>query len=96
MEPFKSTKNLLSFLDLPSHKFVEDFVDINFSNSKDTTFNWRTTLEEKHIIKIQNVCKEPMKMLGYSQMMNISIDRNNHEFPMIVKQSKDVWPDELS
>ena len=34
-------------------------------------------------------------MLGYSQMMNISIDRNNHEFPMIFKQSNDVWPDEL-
>ena len=77
---------MLDFLGLPSHKLVKDFVEKNFSKSKDITFNWKTTLEEKEIINIQNVCEEPMKILGYNQMINVSIDRNNEEFPIVAKQ----------
>ena len=95
-KPFETTKDLLNFLDLPYHQFVEEFVDLNFDNSKDMTFNWRTKLNKEDILNVQSKCINPMKILGYNQMTNISrSSRNDDTFPIIVKHYKDLWSNDL-
>ena len=61
-------------------------------NSKETAFNWKTTMKSEDIEKVQTVCKEPMQMLGYNLMHNISDNRYWDDFPLIVRSTKQIWP----
>ena len=61
-------------------------------NSKATAFKWKKQMKSKDILKVQRVCKKPMRMLGYNPMPNIVENRNDDNFPLIVKTSKEVWP----
>ena len=61
-------------------------------NSKATAFKWKKKMKSKDILKVQRVCKKPMRMLGYNPMPNIIENRNDDGFPLIVKTSKELWP----
>ena len=60
-------------------------------NSKATAFKWKKKMKSKDILKVQRVCKKPMRMLGYNPMPNIVENRNDDNFPLIVKTSKELW-----
>ena len=60
-------------------------------NSKVTAFKWKQKMKYKDILKVQKVCKKPMRMLGYNAITNIVENRENDEFPIIVKTAQELW-----
>ena len=60
-------------------------------NSKATAFKWKKTMKSKDILKVQRVCKKPMRMLGYNPMTHISENKIDDSFPIIVKSSNELW-----
>ena len=60
-------------------------------NSKATVFKWKKKMKSKDILKVQRVCKKPMRMLGYNPMPNIIENRNDDNFPLLVKTSEELW-----
>ena len=64
-------------------------------NSKVTAFLWKKKMKSKDILKVQKVCKKPMKMLGYNPMTNINVNRENEDFPLIVKSSQEIWSTDI-
>ena len=60
-------------------------------NSKAAAFKWMKTMKSKDILKVQRVCKEPMMMLGYNLLTQLSQNKRNGSFPLIVKSSEEVW-----
>lgn len=85
-------------------KFIEDHTETSrhslkyrrnpyttFRDSKTTAFLWKKTMKEEDVLNVQMACKEPMEMLGYNMMKNISRNKEDNEFPIIVKSSQDLW-----
>jgi len=60
-------------------------------NSKATAFLWKKKMKNKDILKVQRVCKKPMRMLGYNPMTNIVGNKDDDDFPLIVKSSEELW-----
>ena len=60
-------------------------------NSKSTAFKWKKKMKYKDISKVQKVCKKPMRMLGYNPMTDIIGNRDDDDFPIIVKSSQEIW-----
>ena len=60
-------------------------------NSKVTAFLWKKKMKTKDILKVQRVCRKPMRMLGYNPMTNIVGNREDDDFPLIVKSSQELW-----
>ena len=60
-------------------------------NSKATAFKWKKKMKSKDILKVQRVCKKPMRMLGYNPMPNIIENKNDDNFPLIVKTAEELW-----
>ena len=59
-------------------------------NSKVTAFLWKKKMKSKDILKVQKVCKKPMRMLGYNPMTDIIGSRDDDDFPIIVKSSQEI------
>ena len=66
-----------------------------FRNSRSTVFSWKKNMKSKDILHVQHVCRKPMKMLGYNPMINVAKNRDDDNFPLIVKSTQDVWSTEL-
>ena len=107
LHPHATITRLLNFLDLSGNKLIENFIDQHTTveqrngnpystrrDSKYTAFKWTKLLKTKEISKIQKVCSDPMKTLGYNIMQNIPVDKRNKEFAILVKSAQEVWPDE--
>ena len=60
-------------------------------NSRATVFSWKKRMKYKDILKVQRVCRKPMRMLGYNPMPNISRSRKDDSFPLIVKSPQELW-----
>ena len=60
-------------------------------NSKSTAFRWKKKMKYKDISKVQKVCKKPMRMLGYNPMTNIVGNRDDDDFPILVKSAQEIW-----
>ena len=60
-------------------------------NSKVTAFLWKKKMKSKDILKVQRVCKKPMRMLGYNPITNFVGYRDDDDFPLIVKSSEELW-----
>jgi hypothetical protein len=52
-------------------------------NSKDMAFGWKNTLSDNEIRKIQDMCIEPMKKLGYVPMKNITSNKLDPSYQLI-------------
>ena len=61
-------------------------------NSKATAFKWTTTMKSRDILKVQRACKQPMMMLGYNLMTELSKKKRDVGFPLIYKSSEEIWP----
>ena len=105
--PHATISRLLSFLDLSWNKLIGNFIDQHTTveqrngdpystrrDSKYTAFKWTKLLKTRDISRIQKVCSDPMKTLGYNIMQNIRFDKRNKQFPILVKSAKELWPDE--
>ena len=60
-------------------------------DSKATAFKWKKKMKSKDILKVQRACKKPMRILGYNPMTNIVGNRDDEDFPLIVKSSEELW-----
>ena len=107
LHPHVTISRLLNFLDLSGNKLIENFIDQHTTveqrngnpystrrDSKYTAFKWTKLLKTRDISKIQKVCSDPMKTLGYNIMQNIPVDKRNKEFAILAKSAQEVWPDE--
>ena len=107
LHPHATISRLLNFLDLSGNKVIENFIDQHTTveqrngnpygtkrDSKYTAFKWTKLLKTKEISRIQNVCSDPMKILGYNIMQNIRVDKRNKDFSILVKSAQELWPDE--
>ena len=107
LHPHATISRLLNFLDLSGNKVIENFIDQHTTveqrngnpystkrDSKYTAFKWTKLLKTKEISRIQNVCSNPMKILGYNIMQNIRVDKRNKDFSILVKSAQELWPDE--
>ena len=107
LHPHATITRLLNFLDLSGNKLIENFIDQHTTveqrngnpystrrDSKYTAFKWTKLLKTRDISKIQKVCSDPMKTLGYNIMQNIPVDKRNKLFAILVKSAQEVWPDE--
>lgn len=81
LEPFKVTKDILTFYGLPFDPEVEEFLDSHtrtdiggvsstFRDSKTAPFHWMRDLAYDEIDHIQNKCTEAMKLWGYRKADN--------------------------
>lgn len=62
-----------------------------FRVSKTTAFAWREKVDINYIHRIQTECEVPMRTLGYNNVHNTT-ERDNFEFPVVVKTDEEVWP----
>ena len=105
--PRATISRLLNFLDLSWNKLIGNFIDKYTTveqrngdpystkrDSKYTAFKWTKLLKTRDISRIQKVCSDPMKTLGYNIMQNIPVDKRNKEFSILVKSAQELWPDE--
>lgn len=76
LDPFKMTKEILTFYGLPFDVDVEDFLDSHtrtdiggvsstFRDSKTAPFHWMRDLGFNEVKRIQSQCTEAMAMWGY-------------------------------
>jgi hypothetical protein len=79
---------------IPSSKKVKSMQNPygTVRNSNVTAFKWKKEMEEKYISVVQGACKTPMMMLGYNPMKNITENKYDDNFPIIIKSSKEIWP----
>lgn len=81
LDPFKITKEILSFYGLPFDADVEEFLDSHtrtdiggvsstFRDSKTAPFHWMRDLGFTEIERIQSHCSEAMSMWGYKPADN--------------------------
>jgi hypothetical protein len=91
---------LLDFLDLSRHKSIEEFISMNthenpkskgwqftYSTKRKTSdmaFEWRKHIKNNEIYDVQRFCEKPMKILGYNSMTNISINKLDDRYPLVV------------
>ena len=96
---------MFKFLELPRHELVKKFIEEHTQseaeiveswstvrNSKTRIFLWKKQMEDADIINIQNICKEPMEILGYNPMTNVDENKNDENFTIIVKSAQEIWP----
>ena len=94
----KTVDALLDFLDLSRHKLIEKFISMNTHdnstssnlwstkrNSKYMAFEWRKQINKTDISKVQTFCAKPMKILGYNPMTNVSIDKFDDRYPLLLR-----------
>ena len=60
-------------------------------NSKATVFKWKETMMNEDILKVQNVCKKSMMILGYNPMTDVSENKRDVNFPLIGKLPEEFW-----
>ena len=53
-------------------------------------FEWRKNIKNDDISKVQHFCAKSMKLLGYNPMINISINKYEERYPLLVEPPKDV------
>ena len=107
LHPHVTISRLLNFLDLSGNTSIENFIDQHTTvekrngnpystrrDSKYTAFKWTKLLKTREISRIQKVCSDPMKTLGYNIMQNIRVDKRNKDFSILVKSAQELWPDE--
>ena len=107
LHPHLTISRLLNFLDLSGNTSIENFIDQHTTvekrngnpystrrDSKYTAFKWTKLLKTREISRIQKVCSDPMKTLGYNIMKNIRVDKRNKDFSILVKSAQELWPDE--
>ena len=107
LHPHVTISRLLNFLDLSGNTSIENFIDQHTRvekrngnpystrrDSKYTAFKWTKLLKTREISRIQKVCSDPMKTLGYNIMQNIRVDKRNKDFSILVKSAQELWPDE--
>ena len=91
---------LLDFLDLPWHKLIEKFISNNTvkdedkktyayqystrRNSTNMAFEWREHIDNEDISQVQTFCKTSMSILGYNLMINISKNRYDDKYALLV------------
>ena len=54
-------------------------------NSKYMAFEWRKHINNNHISKVQTFCAKSMKILGYNPMKNVSIDKFDDRYPLLLR-----------
>ena len=59
-------------------------------NSKATVFLWKNLMKTDDILEVQRHCKTPMIILGYNPMTNITNNRMDDNFPLIIKSSEQL------
>ena len=107
LHPHVTISRLLNFLDLSGNTSIENFIDQHTTvekrngnpystrrDSKYTAFKWTKLLKPREISRIQKVCSDPLKTLGYNIMKNIRVDKRNKDFSILVKSAQELWPDE--
>ena len=90
-------------MDLSNHtlidKYIKEHTETNKvetaiygtkRNSKDVAFEWRNKLSDKDITNVQEMCKEPMKKLGYIPMKNIPIDKLDPTYELMQEAPKEI------
>lgn len=94
LEPFKLTKEILTFYGLPFDPDVEDFLDSHtrtdiggvsstFRDSKTAPFHWMRDLAFDEIDYIQQHCTEAMNLWGYRKADNEDMLLTNIFNPML-------------
>ena len=95
--PFETVETLFSFLDLPPNglldKFIATHTQSNTSeknkygttrDSKNKAFQWKKEMKNCDINKVQKLCSNSMALLGYNFMNNISVDKNDNKFQILL------------
>ena len=62
-------------------------------DSRTTAFMWRKKLSKIAIQAIQDSCTDAMESLGYNPMTNLSVQKEDENFPIIVKSHEEIWPE---
>ena len=97
MSPFETVETLLSFLDLPPNALLDKFISTHTQSnsseknvygttrdSKNKAFQWKREMKNRDINKVQKLCSNSMALLGYNFMNNISVDKNNNKFEVLL------------
>ena len=93
----ETVDEMLDFLDISRHALIEKFISTNTNytpkkvstvstkrNSKAMAFEWKHHLKDKEISEVQLLCEKPMKMLGYNLMKDISINKLDEKYPLLL------------
>ena len=101
--PFETVETLLSFLDLPPHALIDKFITTHTQtnsseknvygttrDSKNKAFQWKQEMKSIDIKKVQKLCSTPMALLGYNFMDNISVDKNDDQFQIMLRSADQI------
>ena len=104
MSPFETVETLLSFLDLPPNALIDKFITTHTQSnsseknvygttrdSKNKAFQWKQEMKSSDIKKVQKLCSTPMALLGYNFMDNISVDKNDDQFQIMLRSADQIW-----
>ena len=107
--PFETVETLLSFLDLPPNSLIDKFItthtqsDSSETNvygttrdSKNKAFQWKQEMKSIDIKKVQKLCSTSMALLGYNFMDDISVDKNDNQFQVMLRSADQIWKNDLT
>ena len=108
IDPYGKISQLFRFLELPQHKLVARFIKghtqteakkvsphTTIRNSKYRIFLWKKQLKSTDVANIQNVCKTPMRALGYNLLTNVDMNKRVGNFQALIKSYQEVWSTEI-
>ena len=104
MSPFETVETLLSFLDLPPNLLIDKFITTHTQSnsseknvygttrdSKNKAFQWKQEMKSSDIKKVQKLCSTSMALLGYNFMDDISVDKNDNQFQIMLRSADQIW-----
>ena len=109
MSPFETVETLLSFLDLPPNALIDKFITTHTQSnsseknvygttrdSKNKAFQWKHEMKSSDIKKVQKLCSTSMALLGYNLMNNISVDKNDNQFQVMLRSADQIWKNDFT
>ena len=108
IDPYGKISQLFRFLKLPQNRLVAKFIKghtqteakkvpphSTIRNSTSRIFLWKKQLKSTDVTNIQNVCKAPMRILGYNLMTNLDMNISVDNFHALIKPDKEIWSTDI-
>ena len=85
----KTADELQKFLDLEKSPILKKFARSQAYTTQ--AFKWKNNIANNDISEIQNLCSEPMEVLGYLPMTDISANKKEKDYKLMGGPSNEFY-----